>query len=56
MNKFVNLAILRNPLNWISIGAMMAIVALGAFVVYSHFNAAPSTGDIPASGNLQEEV
>lgn len=56
MDKLVNLSVLRNPLNWISIGAMMAIVALGAFVVYSHFNAAPKDGDIPASGNLQEEV
>lgn len=35
MDKFINTSILRNPLNWISIGAMIILVAAAGFVIYS---------------------
>ncbi len=51
MDKVVNLAILRNPLNWLSIGTMLAFVAMAFLVVYSH-----ATAVAPETATMQKEV
>lgn len=50
MNKFINLDVMRNPANWVTIGVMIAFVLVAGFVIYSRL--APA--DVPA-GNLQAE-
>jgi hypothetical protein len=52
MSKFINLAVLRNPLNWLTIGTMIILVMAAGFVIYSRLNAAPAE---PAS-NLAKEA
>jgi hypothetical protein len=52
MNKFVNLAILRNPLNWLTIGTMIILVIAAGFVIYTRLNAETAE---PAS-NLAKEA
>ncbi len=54
MDKFVNLSILRNPLNWISIGAMIALVVVAGFVIYSRLNSGGS-GLNDGASNLATE-
>jgi len=47
MDKLVNLSILRNPLNWISVGSMIILVVVAGFVIYSRCNssdAGPNDG------------
>lgn len=48
MDKFINFAILRNPWNWFSIGAMIIIILASAFVVYSHLHSSPD-GETPVN-------
>jgi hypothetical protein len=55
MDKFVNLSILRNPLNWLSIGAMIAIVVVGGFVIYSRISSG-GTGLNDGASNLATEA
>ncbi len=50
MNRIINLDILRNPANWVSIGVMTAFVLMAGFVIYSKL--APA--DV-VPGNLQKE-
>jgi Ni,Fe-hydrogenase I cytochrome b subunit len=45
MEKFVNLSILRNPLNWLTIGGMIVFVIMAGFVIYSRCNS-----DTPLNG------
>lgn len=55
MDKLVNLSILRNPLNWISIGSMIALVVVAGFVVYSRINSGePALND--GASNLSKET
>lgn len=54
MNKFVNLSILRNPLNWISIGSMIALVVVAGFVIYSRLHSGDADLNDGAS-NLAKE-
>ena len=55
MDKFVNLSILRNPLNWISITAMICIVVAAGFVIYSRLISGGSSLNDGAS-NLATET
>lgn len=52
MDKFINFSILRNPLNWLTIGTMIVLVIVAGYVIYSRLNAAPAE---PAS-NLAKEA
>lgn len=55
MDKFVNLSILRNPLNWITIGGMIALVVMAGFVIYSRCNA-DASGLNDGASNLSKET
>lgn len=51
MNWLINTRLLSNPVNWLTIGAMLLLVAFGALAIYSRFHStkvsAPSS-DGPA--------
>jgi len=38
MNRVINLEILQNPWNWVSVGVMIAFVFVAYVVLYSHAN------------------
>lgn len=54
MDKFINLSILRNPLNWLTIGTMIVLVIVSGLVIYSRFTDAPSLND--GASNLAKET
>lgn len=36
MDRVINLRLLKEPLNWVTVGAMIVFVAVSFLVVYSH--------------------
>ncbi len=54
MDRFINLSILRNPLNWITIGGMIVLVTMAGFVIYSRCNCDASVND--GASNLSKET
>lgn len=55
MDKFVNMSILRNPLNWISIGAMIILVIAAGFVIYSRIHSGEPALNDGASNTATEK-
>ncbi len=53
MNRFINLAILRNPLNWVTIGAMIILVIAAGVVIYSRISPSDS---VNTATNLAKEA
>ena len=55
ISRVVNTDVLRNPLNWISMGAMIALVLFAGFVIYTRIKAdKPSLND--GSAQLASET
>ena len=44
-DQFINVPILRNPMNWITIGAMIALVIMAGFVIYSRCSTQATVND-----------
>lgn len=55
MDRFVNMSILRNPLNWISISAMIILCVVAGFVIYSRLNSGDA-GPNDGASNLAKEA
>lgn len=58
MDYFINTRLLSNPLNWLSIGAMLLIIAACAIAVMTrvyHNNIASIVPDDGTSMNIQPE-
>lgn len=49
MDWIVNTRLLSNPLNWLSIGAMLLLVVFAAIAIYSHFIASTMDADNSAA-------
>lgn len=53
MQYLINIDLLRNPLNWFSIAAMLALVAIISIAIKSHLDAGMS--DDNATANFAKE-
>jgi hypothetical protein len=55
-DQFINVPILRNPMNWVTIGAMIALVIMGGMVIYSRCNNSTTPPVNDGGSNLSKEA
>ena len=55
MERFINLSVLSNPRNWISIGAMAIVVLVAIFVIYTRVQANKNMRLNDETSNLASE-
>lgn len=54
MNKFINMSLLANPLNWMTVGTMIVLTLVAGFVIYSRLTA--SASEAPTASKLAKEA